>query len=337
MAAPITSTRDPALSATLVSRRELFYSAGADASTDRPAHVRAGSGLAWFGGKIAVIQDDANFIALIDPDSGQVEALALPEGEGGLRQFDDGRGNKRYKLDLEACVSVPVTNGEILVALGSGSSEQRDRVVLVNPTGHAKRLDATGLYERLRSEKAFSGSEMNIEGAAFIDRRLRLFNRGNGAWRDGIPPRNASCDLLWDELHTYLQDPSFHPVPSLLNITQYELGELGGTSLTFTDSATIGSILLYTAAAENSPDALTDGAVTGSVVGILREAVGRWIELRDTQGSLIREKIEGICPAREDNGRIWLVVDADDPTRPTLLCQAVLNGPWFSTPNPVKA
>lgn len=324
----ITSIRNPALSATLVSRRELFYSAGADAATDRPAHVRAGSSLAWFGGRIAVIQDDANFIALIDPYSGQVDALPLPEGEGGQRQFDDLRGNKRHKLDLEACFSVVLADGEMLVALGSGSSEQRYRVVLVNPAGQVSQVDARGLYERLRSEKAFGGSEMNIEGAAFIDGRVRLFNRGNGAWRDGIPPRNASCDLVWAEFNAYLQDPARNLIPALLNIVQYELGKLDGAALTFTDADATQWGLIYTAAAESSPDALTDGAVAGSAIGILDGTASRWIELRDAQGGLFREKIEGICSTREDNGRIWLVVDADDPTRPSLLCEAVLDGPW---------
>jgi hypothetical protein len=327
------SNRESALSATLVSRRELFYSAGSDAATDRPAHVRAGSSLAWFGERIAVVQDDAHFIALIDPDNGQVDALPLPPGEGGLRQFDDQRGNKRYKLDLEACFSVPLAGGEMLVALGSGSSKPRGRMVLIDPTREVRQVDANAFYERLRSEKSFSGGEMNIEGAAFIDGRVRLFNRGNGTWQDGIPPRNASCDLAWAELHAYLQDPARNPIPALLNITQYELGDLDGVGLTFTDAAFTGWGLIYTAAAESSPDALSDGAITGSAIGVLDVTKSRWIELRDESGAMLREKIEGICTAREDDGRVWLVVDADNPAKPSLLCQAVLGGPWHSSQN----
>lgn len=330
----IASTQDPALSATLVSRRELFYSAGADTALDRPAHVRAGSSLAWFGGRIAVVQDDANFVALIDPDSGQIDALPLPAGESGLRQFDGLRGNKRFKLDLEACFSVPVDGGEILVALGSGSSGQRETVALIDASGQTRLVDASGLYARLRTEKAFSGGELNVEGAVFIDGRVRLFNRGNGAWRDGEPPRNASCDVPWPEFEAYLQAPARHPIPALLDITQYDLSELHGVPLTFTDVAATGSGLLYTAAAEASKDAVTDGIVTGSAVGILGGiAGGRWIELRDASGRLVAEKIEGICPARDRNGLIYVVVDADDPALPSILCEMALRGPWFP-PNP---
>lgn len=329
MPAFIASTRDPSLSATLLSRRELFYAEGADATQDRPAHVRAGSSLAWFRGKLAVIQDDANFIALIDPVGGEADTLALPEGEGGLRQFDDLRGNKCFKLDLEACFSVSLPDGDWLLALGSGSSERRESVALVDPAGRARLIQASGLYARLRAEKAFSGGEMNIEGAVCVDGRVRLFNRGNGAWRDGEPPRNASCDMAWPEFWAYLQDPERQPVPPLLDIARYGLGELRGAALTFTDAAATEFGLLYTASAEASPDAVSDGVVTGSAIGILgRQRSGRWIELRDTEGRLVLEKIEGLCPAQSRDGVLYVVVDADDPARPSLLCEVALRGPW---------
>jgi len=226
MDGPVVSIRDCKLSATLLSRRELLYSEGADAAFDHPAHVRAGSSLAWFGKRIAVIQDDANFVALIDPDTGLIDAWPLPPGVGGLRQFDDLRGNKRYKLDLEACFSVRVDGGEILVAMGSGSSEHRETVAIIDTAGQVKLIQANGLYSRLRSEKAFSGSELNVEGALYIDGKLRLFNRGNGAWRGGVPPLNATCDIPWPEFEAYLRGPASQPVPTIRHIVQYDLGDL---------------------------------------------------------------------------------------------------------------
>jgi hypothetical protein len=189
--------------------------------------------------------------------------------------------------------------------------------------------EAETLYRRLREETAFSGSEMNIEGAVFVEGRVRLFNRGNGAWCEDVGPVNASCDVAWAELQAYLEDPASQPVPSLHNVRQYALGELDGADLTFTDAAVIASGLLYTAAAESSPDAASDGVVAGSVVGVLDGTAGRWIELRDGAGNPVVEKIEGLCPAHGKVGEIWLVVDADDPRRPSLLCKAVLHGPWF--------
>ena len=54
------------------------YAAGVDSSLDRPGHIRAGSGLAWVGDRLAVVQDDANFIALVDPTTGLADSIVLP-------------------------------------------------------------------------------------------------------------------------------------------------------------------------------------------------------------------------------------------------------------------
>ncbi len=102
-----------------------------DPSSDRPAHVRAGSSLSWLGDKLALIQDDANFLVLIDPESLTVEAITLVAGEAGARQFDDLRGNKRFKLDLEACTTVATPKGDLFLAFGSGSTAQREKILIV--------------------------------------------------------------------------------------------------------------------------------------------------------------------------------------------------------------
>jgi hypothetical protein len=291
--------------------------------------VRAGSSLAWFGNRLAVIQDDAHFIALIDPKDGRIDALSLPVGEGGLRQFDDLRGNKRFKLDLEACLTRSSPDGEVLLAFGSGSNKHRESVVRVSASGAIDLAQASGLYRRFRTTKAFSGSELNIEGAVFIDGWVRFFNRGNGEARGGLSPLDATCDVLWAELEAYLGDPDNIDAPGLHRIAQYDLGTLGGIRLTFTDATATDRGMLYVASAENSPDAITDGSVTGSVIGVLDERRGcRWTELRDADGGPLSAKIEGICADRNLEGLVYAVTDADDPARPSELLEVALAGPW---------
>ncbi|HUL11109.1 MAG TPA: hypothetical protein VLU73_02925 [Methylococcaceae bacterium] len=324
----IASLRDPALAATVLSRTPLLYAEGADASLDRPKHVRAGSSLTWFGNRLAVIQDDALFIALIDLENGRVDVLPLPAGEGGLRQFDDLRGNKPFKLDLEACLTIPSPDGDVLLAFGSGSTKRRDSVVRVSACGAIEVIQASELYDRLRTTKAFSGSELNVEGAVFTDGWVRFFNRGNGQAREGLLPVDASCDVLWAELEAYLRNPDMLDAPELHGIVQYDLGALAGVRLTFTDATVTDLGLLYVASAESSPDAITDGSVTGSVIGILDERGGRWTELRDADGRPCGAKVEGICAARTLDGRIYVVIDADDPVLPSELLEVALSGPW---------
>ena len=325
----IHAVQDPALKAIVQKSTPLFYSEGANLTLDRSAHVRAGSSLSWFGDRLALIQDDANFVVLIEPYTLQVDTICLPVGEGGLREFDDLRGNKRFKLDLEACVTVPTEEGDILLAFGSGSTRYRQKIVTLQESITATPIlrEVEALYEQLRNNTMFAGSELNIEGAIFCNGWVRLFNRGNGKPQAGCLPVNATCDIAWDELAAYLQEPHKQPVPQLQKICQYELGTLDDLRLTFTDATVTKQNVIFSATAENSPDASSDGIVAGSVLGIL-DIEARWIELRTLDGSLFTSKVEGVCVSKRNANRLYLVIDVDDPTRPCELCEVEIEGNW---------
>ncbi len=165
---------------------------------------------------------------------------------------------------------------------------------------------------------------INIEGAIFRNGWVRLFNRGNGRPQAGCLPVNATYDPVWDELAAYLQEPDIKPVPHLQQICQYDLGTLEGLRLTFTDATVTQQNVIFSATAEDSPDASSDGEVTGSVLGIL-DADARWIELRTPDGALFTSKVEGVCASKESANRLYLVVDIDDPTRPCEFCEVELD------------
>ena len=329
MIAKTTALHDRRLAATVLSRKPLLYTQGPDPAEDRPAQVRAGSSLAWLRGRLAVVQDDACFIALLDPASGVVDALALPRGEGGLRQFGDARGNKASKPDFEACAVLPWGQGEALLVFGSGSSPRRESVAVVDAAGQVLLCPAGGLYARLRAATAFSGSELNVEGAYYAGGLLRLFNRGNGATRGGLAPVDASCVLDAEALAAYLLDPGLRPPPEPFDIRQYDLGRVAGSRLTFTDAMAIDGGFLYIAAAEDSADAVSDGQVAGSAVGVVDQDGGcRWVELRAADGALFAAKVEGVCPVPGRPDRLYMVVDEDAPARPSEWCEIALSGPW---------
>jgi hypothetical protein len=329
----IIATADPALVARVVERVPLRYAGGADESLDLPDHVRAGSSLAWVDGRIAVVQDDTNVIALFDPRGRRTRAVPLPVGEGGARQFDDGRGNKRFKLDLEACVATEAGDDTLLVAFGSGSSDRREFVVLVErwerDAPDVARIHVPRLYAALRDESAFAGSELNVEGAALVGDDLRLFARGNGASRDGLTASNATCDLHWPSLLAHLRAPHDTEPPAPTNVVRYTLGVLDGIALTFTDAAPWDDRVLFAAAAEDSPDATSDGRVSGSAIGVI-DADGRtrWTVLTDAAGTPFDAKVEGLLVDPDAPGRLLVVTDADDPGVPSELCTVALSGPW---------
>lgn len=322
------AVRDPSLKATVLNTTPLFYSLGADPSIDRSAHVRAGSSLSWFGDFLAIVQDDANFLVLINPSDLQVNFIALNTGEDGLREFDDLRGNKKFKLDLEACTTIPTEDEDLLVAFGSGSTSRREQILIVNehdPNSFILKQAST-FYQQLRNCTDFSGSELNIEGAIFYNNYIRLFNRGNGAAHENLLPINATCELNWDEFEHYLENPNLQP-SKIKNICQYELGELNALSLSFTDATVTENGIIFSATAEDSPDATKDGMVSGSVLGIL-EDTPRWIELRNLDGSLFTGKVEGVCIYKKSKNRLYLVIDADNPILPCELCEVEITGEW---------
>jgi hypothetical protein len=328
----IVARRDPSLRARIVRTVPLVYADGADPARDRSAHVRAGSGLAWIGGALAVMQDDANFLALADPATGLCRAITLPAGEGDLRQFDDERGNKRFKLDLEACVAVPDgRGGETLVGFGSGSSARRERVLLAEGLGDAdariELREASGFYARLREAAEFAGSELNVEGAAWRGGRIVLLNRGNGAPGDDRGPVDALCEVDWPALRAHLGDAAAHPPPSPESIVTYDLGTIDGCPLGFTDAAAFGDALIYTATAEASPNALDDGPVTGSAVGIIGGGEARIAVFEDADGARFDGKVEGVARGMRP-GTLYVVMDRDDPHCPSELCEVAWAGAW---------
>lgn len=323
---------DPTLTARVIRSLPLLYASGADPALDRPAHVRSASGLVRVDERLAVIQDDANFVALVDPATGRARPITLPAGEGGLRQFDDVRGNKRFKLDLEACVAVPdPSGGEMLVGFGSGSTAMREKIVLVRAVAseapEVRVVDASALYALLRADQGFAGSEMNIEGAVASRGVLRLFNRGNGAPVNGRLPVNATCDLDLDAFVAFVTDPAAAPPPVPRAITQFDLGQIDGLPLTFTDAALQGDAILYAAAAEASPDATRDGPVAGCAIGIIRDGGARFTVIQSADGTRYPGKIEGVLPAAEPT-RLLAVIDRDDPAAPSELLEIALGGGW---------
>lgn len=312
---------EPRLGARVVSRRPLLYSRGADASLDRPAHVRAGSALATIGGgRLAVIQDDTSFLAFVDLANGAVDDLPLPSPTG-ERQFDDLRGNKKRKLDLEATFTF--ADGSI-VAFGSGSSELRETVVMVIPGAEPRLTHARELYAAMRAARAFSGSELNIEGAAPHGDDVVFFQRGNGAGA----AVDATARVDRNRLFQYLRGGG--GCPSLRDITQWDLGTTtSGVRLTFTDGAcTARGRLAFLACAEDCPDATRDGPVSGVCIGRIDDAAGvcEIAVVIGEDGSPLLDKAEGL--AFVDAHKAYVVIDKDDPSLASELLELDLGDGW---------
>lgn len=313
----LTATVDPALSVRVISSRELKYSEPGRLGEDRPPHVRAASGLAFANGRLAVIQDDAAFIAMVaGPD---VHAIVLPRGPGGRRRFEVALGNKHEKLDLECAINL----GDDLYAFGSGSTEARERIVHV---GYSTRvIDAAPLYRVLREE---IGGQVNIEGCALVKEELWLFHRGNTGDGDKGP---AAVRLPKAGLLKWLAGDG--PVPEPTGSSRFDLGAAGGRGgvrYGFTDAVGVGDRAFYIAAAEDSPNAIDDGLVLGAQLGVIEKGPDGVRRVRAT--SLVIDgrplKAEGIAFDPENPKKAWLAIDPDDTEKPSTLVEIELVGPW---------
>ena len=263
----------------VLSSRPLIYTDVVGADEDRPPHVRAGSAIASRGDELFVVQDDASFIARVRGDS--VTSMALPRGPGGRRRFEGA--NRLDKLDLEACTWV----GDELWVFGSGSLPVREVVVRVGDQIVVE--EAHDRYAALRD----AVGALNIEGVTCMRDELWFFHRGNTSARDR--PAIVKCDLA-------------------MRVKSVRVVELGG-GLGFTDACAFGDRVVYLAAAESSANAIDDGHLLGSAIGVLD---GEQVPL------VLGAKPEGI--AMRDAHHAWITVDADDPEAPTMLFEVAIDG-----------
>lgn len=336
--------RDPKLTARVTGSLEMIYYEGPSDEEDRPPHVRAASGLSAFREYLAVIQDDANWLGLIDGDQ-RIVAVPLPPAPSGARVFSKSRGNKDEKYDLEACITVPGKDGHELVGFSSGSRVGREWILRVKENLPDDRtsltleelarcleadfVEARPFYDSLRANKEFSGAGLNIEGALTIDNdRIVLFQRGNARPGEGLEPVDAIAQMSWAALCRHLSDPANVPPPTLENVTAYDLGELDGVRLTFSDAEYLGERrILYSASAEDSE---TDH-IAGSILGVIEaDGKARWTELIDQDGSAFSGKIEGLTLDPADPRKVHFVIDDDDETLPSQIFEAVLSDSFFS-------
>lgn len=278
--------------------------------------MSAASGLVCAHGRAYVVCDDEHHLAIFSHANRPGRLHRLLGGELPA----DAAERKRRKADFEALLLLndyPTQHAQALVALGSGSTPQRDNgVALVldaqgRPTKDLRRFALTALYQPLRSALG----EINIEGAFMQGDGLVLLHRGGQGGAD-----NAVLRLQRAQLVAAIDGRGgIGPAPRIEHLA---LGTLDGVPLGFTDGAALsGGGWVFCAAAEDTSNSYADGACTGGAIGIV-DAAGELSALRRL-GS--KHKPEGIAVREHRDGLdLCLVTDADDPARAAELLLARL-------------
>ena len=271
----------------------------------RPAHIASASGVAKRGDYVYVIGDEdfgLGVFRFTEPGPGTMRD-ALTPGEG--------------KADLEALTLLPPFEDHefgALLGIGSGSGPERDRGFVWALAadgglhGDAREIDLEPAYSRLRR----LAPELNIEGASVMGDRLWLLQRGNTDQGLNLVAELSLADLMDSIRHDRKVD-----CEELEAVRAYDLGDLDGVPLTFSDATPIADqVLAFTASAEDD-----DGRIHGSVVGTI-----------DTDGSVQRLrtidrkwKVEGLYASIDTGVMDFLFVcDQDEPDTPSPLLSAAM-------------
>jgi hypothetical protein len=294
----------------------VFVDAGRRLHFDDGVPVTAASAIAPLGDGWLIAQDDATIAAW--RRSGSVTPVRLLPPVDGLDRFSEAAGTKRLKPDLEVACPAVVDGEPAVLLLGSGSSPRRMRAVLVRLVDGepvATAADLAPLYERTAGVLGLHVDQLNLEGAARHENRVRWFQRGN--LHAGIA--SASVDLPLEALVAAVLGRADAVSVTVRRPLRYDLGQVEGVGLAVTDAVALpDGRMLLSAAAEDTPNAVDDGPVVATALALVDDETVVAVEpLPEVDGHV--HKVEGLALRAVEGGtvRLLAVVDDDDPETPS--------------------
>ena len=280
-------------------------------------HLSSASGLALVSHHLYIVADDENHLASLDARDAAAAPIVLTRFAPGTLPRDPSH-RKAVKSDLESLIVFPAMRpGEdvLLVAWGSASRPQREFAYVFTLTecgeiaSAAAQVALSDLCVPLRARYG----ELNLEAGFVQGEHVHLFQRAHAG-----QPINGHIRFDLRAMRTWLGGTGTSP-PQPLEMEGFDLGSIAGVPLGVTDAAVApGGGWVFSAVAEDTADAYADGACVGSVIG-QADTQGRVQLFEPLRGN---PKVEGVAFAAHD--RLWLVTDADDPSRASELLEL----PW---------
>ena len=163
-------------------------------------------------------------------------------------------------------------------------------------------------------------ADLNIEGLVIHGNCLKLWQRANNQHRN-----NAVIEYALADFYTLLEGRDEQAMIQPQRIDYYDLGEVAGVPLTFTDAYALDDgVCVFTAAAENTDNSYLDGECVAAAIGLIdAQRQLRW--LKPVQPIY---KLEGISAKQVgDQLQLYLVSDADDPNVPAQLLETTIDYP----------
>ncbi|QDH81504.1 hypothetical protein FKX85_05835 [Echinicola soli] len=263
--------------------------------------IPSGSGIVKSGDVYHIIGDDSPFLFSLNSDFQIISKTPLVDS----LHSAGGRIPKSEKPDFEALEMIGQNE---MVAFGSGSkSPQRDIFIraLLKDSLLIEKYQITDFYNKLRKLPILHDAELNIEAAAFHNKRIYLFNR----------KKNLVLQFEYTRLLNYLRGEASFPQPE---ITAFSLPKINGIEAGFSGAASLKgeAKIIFTASVEDTDNAYNDGEILGSFIGMIDISDNKISESFDyckipNEGEHL--KVESISVEKEISpGRTEVVLITDD-------------------------
>ncbi|GAB3198410.1 hypothetical protein GCM10027293_15150 [Pontibacter aydingkolensis] len=206
-----------------------------------------------------VLSDDSPFLYQLNNKYELVQKYTLFD----TSSFKGGRIPKSEKPDLEGMAHFTYGRDEMLLLLGSGASQSRNKGYLVNLSDKMKvqEVDFTRFYTFLKQIlKIEQEGILNLEGIAIDNTYAYLLQRPSGSNTNVLFRFNA------DDFKDFLMRNGDLPVAA---VYYFNLPAIGNNNAGFSGAYILGDKLFVTASVEDTPNAIDDGEVLGSFIGVI--------------------------------------------------------------------
>jgi hypothetical protein len=268
----------------------------------------SGSGIEFFNEKLYVVGDDAKDVLVLDKKWRKETSIPL---------FDSAelRIPKKIKADLEASTIIEINKIPRLLLLGSGSTLNRNRAILVNLDDHLKEeMDITGFYNQIKDDL----EHVNIESSAVILGKLLMGNRGNLT-----SPENT---IIVTDIDFWKHPEKAEWSKVIFDLPDTEGKVLGLSGMTYSHK---NDWLICTMSTEATANSYDDGAIGDSYLAVVENAsrkilrkkmnVNVLINLSEVDDAFKGYKLESATILSEKNGRLKMHLVADNDTGKSFL------------------
>ncbi|WP_276498897.1 DUF6929 family protein [Pontibacter litorisediminis] len=217
------------------------------------------SGLEYVEGVFYVLGDDSPFLYQLDKDYKLVGRYPLFDTTGVI----NGRIPKDVKPDLESMGTFTYGRDAMLLLMGSGASKARNKGYLVNLTDdmQVQELDLSRFYTFLKQVlRLEQDGQLNLEGLAMDNTYAYLLQRPAG----GGPNTLLRFDA--DGFKNFILGKADIPPVALYH---FKLPEMRQLVAGFSGAYAVDGKLFFTASVEETHNAIEDGEVHGSYVGLI--------------------------------------------------------------------